>query len=241
MALEHRKGQIIDRMVHERTGKVAEIRLDKRSLWFWCKIGDDYHESKNGDEVKEWARKIIALSDDVTWLPVLEITASHDEFRYGRRRRGEIVGDCEVKLAVDRYYIGRTPTGKWWRTSWESCDEDSNKYIDQYERVKQAEAFDVAKQYEDPQSYQNRGRRHAPGQFKLPYQGGGSTVYLPYDETAYQGAVTILAQLRTTAEALQSLLASKKATATLQAVAGGGSFLLTSGTKKATARVATDD
>lgn len=235
--LEHRKGQIIDRITHERTGKTAEIRLDKRSLWFWCRIGEDYHESKNGDEVKEWARRIIALSDDVTWVPVLEMTASHDEYRHSRRR--EEADECEVKLSVDRYYVGRTPTGKWYRLSWESCDEDSARHVDPADRVKIAQKWDRGQNHEDPDAYENRekkARGHTPGPFKLPHV-HGSTTYLPYDETAYQGAATILAQLRTTAKALESLLASKKATATLQAVAGGGSFLLTSGAKKATTRV----
>jgi hypothetical protein len=230
------EGALVETLRDERTGKSAQIRLKKGGMIFTCRIDEDHISDSDGRKVRQWARERIAMSDAIEWLPVLKIDSDCDRsFRYRGRRDEDESMDASVSLTVERFYIGRSPGGKWFETKWSTRNPDSPDYLDDAEVVAKADRFSEGNSAEDPDSYKNRHRASSAPipKFRLPHV-AGNTVYMPYNESAYQGALAILANLESTQDALKRILASKTAIANLTAIASGEApaALLNAGPKK---------
>jgi hypothetical protein len=217
-------GALVETITDERTGKSAQLRLDKRAMMFSCRIGEDHLSSGDGHEVRRWAKERLALSDAITWEPVLRVTVSEGSLSYGFRHRRDdgVPTEASVEVSVHRFYIGRTEGGKWFRTAWETRDADSPKYLPDETVIAKADAFSTGNTYEDPNSYDNKRRAStAPlPRFRVPYAEGNVTL-LPYDEEAYLGALRIIANIEQTRVDLVRLVATRKGIDALRSIARG--------------------
>jgi hypothetical protein len=226
------KGALMETVKHERTGKSAEVRFDKKRGSFFCIIGEDHFVADNIRAVRQWAQARVKLSDAIDWIGVLEVTAPEEgekSRRFGRRSRDDEDSTIttEMQFSAERYYIGRSAMGKWYTTTWASRDPDSQHHLADDEVIAQARDFGIATQYEDPNHYENRNR--ASGlkmpKFKLPHR-AYNTHYLPYDEDAWAGLQVIAENVAASRITLRKLLIDKKVIESLQQIAAGTKPLL---------------
>lgn len=230
------KGALMETVKDERTGKSAEVRFSKQHGRFFCIIGEDNIMADTIREVKQWAQKRVKLSDAVAWIAVLEVTEPEDEDRqrFGRRNRGDDDAKVETSMSfeAERYYIGRTASGKWYTTSWASRDPESKDHLADDEVIAQAREFGTATAYENPSTFGNvnRASTKAMPKFKLPHH-SYRTHYLPYDEDAWQGLNVIAENIRASRATLVKLLGDKKVIESLQQIAAGTKPLLLGGGK----------
>jgi hypothetical protein len=229
------KGALMETVKDERTGKTAEVRFDKKKGRFFCIIGEDNIMADTIREVRSWAQARVKLSDAVTWMPVLEVTAPDEDEesrRFGRRRRSETDESsitADMRFSAERYYVGRTEAGRWYFTSWESRDPESQQHLPDDEVIAHARDWNVAMNYESPTSYQNRNRASSGKmpKFKLPYREADSNMhYMAYDEEAWTGLQVIAANVAASRLTLRKLLIAKDAIASLQQIAAGTKPLL---------------
>lgn len=224
------KGALMETVKHERTGKTAEIRFDKKYGRFYCIIGEDNIMADTIREVRTWAQARVKLSDAVTWMPVLEVTAPDEDEqsrRFGRRSRSESdesTISADMQFSAERYYVGRTEAGRWYTTSWESRDPESQHHLADDEVIAHAREWNVASNYESPTHYNNRNRASSGKmpKFKLPYREPDSNMhYMAYNEDAWAGLRVIAANVAESRITLRKLLIAKDAIVTLQQIAAG--------------------
>lgn len=230
-------GALIETVKDERTGKSAQIRYDKGKHVFWTVIGEDHFSNAAQIPVYHWIRERINKSDEIAWQPIMEFDAGErDRYGYGRRgRRRESDHEGSIQFRMTRYYVGRTESGKWFETAWDTMDDEHADYIEPELLIARAQRWSVGSDAEDPNHYNNRDRAKlgkALPQFKLPYS-SGTTRYIPYDEEAWKGALIILANIENTQAMLDKLFAQKHAVTNLKAIATGTApaALLGSGSK----------
>lgn len=236
-------GAIVDRLKNEKTKREAVIRLDKRSMTFFCKIGDVTRQDKDGGVVKAWASMELEKATDeflLKWIPVIEATIDAGDNSGMRYRGGE--GNTEgVKFDVDRYYVAKAkdePYGETWvRLAWEQCNPDSPGRLDERDMYSRSSSFVTPRgvPYERP----DEGRRTI---FRLPSINWPDhrRYYLPYSPELWAASMQILAVIKDARETVQRLFGTKDGQAHLLAV-GAGAKLLLSGGAKATIADATEE
>jgi hypothetical protein len=220
-------GALIQTVRDERTGKSAEIRYDKNKHVFWTVIGEDHFTDAAQIPVYHWIRNRINKSDEIAWQPIMEFDANErDRYRYGRGRRGrgqEHELEAQIEFRMSRYYVGRTESGKWFETSWDSMDKDHADHLEPERLIANAKSWSIGSHAEDPSYYENRERLRLGKKlpvFKLPFS-EGSTRYLPYDEDAWNGALIIVENIEQTQATLDKLFSLKTAVTNLKAIATG--------------------
>lgn len=203
-------GTMFKRIVDERTGKIAEIRLDKKDFTFHCSIEEEYFESKSGTEVEQWAKKIIAVPDaPIIWQPVIDVSLNSNIDRFGRRRHhdGDQSVNVDFDLKFDRWYIGKTNTGHWKEMEWAKLDPKSPKFVkDEIERLQVCSMFEIGESMENPQSELLRYKRdNKPRPFRLPYSEGNGFM-IEYDENVWRGLMIIADVIERQGHTLRSML-----------------------------------
>lgn len=226
------RGAVVERVVHETTGRVAEIRLDKGSMDFSCMIGEDLGTSKDGRALRDWALDCLGVieSDEIPeWLGVLEIHTSGRDRSY--RQRGEI--DTGLEITARRYWIARTPAGQWKTAKWETGDPKSHAHVPPELRFKEADRFALAEEIERGESDSGYNKRKGgPRAFALPAVDGERT-YLAYDEALWTGCKRIAAGLDEALVTLRQMLTTQDGNEAVRALGTGkGTLLLSAGEAK---------
>jgi hypothetical protein len=224
-ALKADHGVLFKRLVDDKTGKIAEVRLDKKHYTFHCSIDDDYFESKQGPEVEAWAKRLIAIPDaELEWIPIMNVKIDKDRW-YRSNSRDGLSADITVKAS--RFWAARGATGIWREIEeWAKLDPKSPGH------VKPDEAFAISR----PWTYAN-GIERPDGRiegkkarvFTLPHQISGGDVFMQYDPELWAGIKRLVEMIEREFDMINELLATVDGHAQLRAIGEGtASFALDS-------------
>jgi hypothetical protein len=234
MARGKQTGALVERVVDEKTHRVAEIKLDKRRMVFSCTIGVDSIESRDGGEVRAWARKMLAANVVVTWIPVMEISSKQErDYSYRRNRGDSDIVSAGFKISAERYWIARTPAGEWRMLGWGRCDEDAHECLAPEVRLQHSESYGVGNSVENPPH--RRFDKEQPRAFTLPYT-SGDTSCLPYTEAGWLGVAKLIDSVKQAQKFVEKITTTQRGFAALRAAGEGTLQLALPGAGKSSAR-----
>lgn len=212
-------GAIVEKLNDSRTGRSAVIRLDKGSMMFSCEIGGVIAKSKDGREVRDWAKAQLEKTDEETRLsffPVIEVAVTERD-RYGSYR-DDTAKRAQIGFKIDRFYVAEKVIGhEWVRLKWHQADPRSAQRIPIDDQRAETETF-----------WQYKVKEHGGGHskpFRVPMKRDntyeGDVYYLPYSEAAWAGLKHLLKAIENSSKTLEEMLSTAEGNAVLNAIGEG--------------------
>lgn len=238
---QKRSGSRIETFTHRKTGRSADVRLEKRSGLFFAEIPvgpgipPDTTESRDVREVRNWLEEKLATTTNdfvLDWQPVVEVAHSDGDRGWSRRE----TNDAGVRVYFERYWIALTPDQTEWRKlAWEHGDEEHSGYLEPEHRYAASERYRPGPEGERRTEREwRRGFKEADKVFKIPFfepnPGGDPRSYLPYTPALWAGLEGILAAIKDARAGVAKLIGTKAGLAVLNEIGSGKATLqLTSG------------
>lgn len=223
------RGAVVEWVEHKKTKRRAPIRLDKSSLTFFAWENDtdrqgDPYASKDGREVRLWLEKQLSYTTDsstMTWIPAVRVEYG-GERRWRYRDEQQVHGE-NVKLEINRFYVGLTRDEREWRRlPWEACDPKSSTFIPENERYAAS-----TPQGEGPKSPKINDHNKP---FRLPHYTRDGDAILQYTPELWKGLLTLIKQIELARVTLVDLVGTKEGVTALKDLGSGHATLqLTSG------------
>lgn len=233
-----RSGAVVETFEHDKTKRVAQIRLEKSSGYFHTVIETagvpETFESTELSKVRSWLREQLKTTSDdfiLEWKPVIELHTTKGDRGYGRSRDEQHEGG--LRLSASRYWLALTPNQHEWRKiDWGQGDEDSPNVVPAAERYALSERYANGPKLPDHLAIDRWGsRREKP--FRLPYHEADRDepkYVIEYKAELWEGLMHIIRTLGDMRKTIGEMVSTKTGLAVLAEIgAGSAQLMLTSG------------
>lgn len=231
MSWKHLRGAIVERVEHPITHRKSNLRLDRRSMWFFAREDEsdpraEPFAAKDGDKVRAWLLEQLSrtsAAEALEWQPVIEIEHGGDSHHYFRDDSKQEHSES-LSVKAKRYWIALTHDQREWRKlKWEEADEESSTCIAAPDR------YSASSKYADGPKADSAGTYASHRIFRLPSfdeKHDGSKVVIAFTPEIWLALQQICGHLKAMRQTLGELVGTKKGVAVLAEIGSGKSQLL---------------